>query len=539
MLKAKAFQWHRAVHFIILGTLAGGSALSGFAIMPGHLKDVSALEAGDSVSSNWLWTGTSVVSQRYGCTNVPQEDVAPAGWCTNSPYGTHWHHGIDIADNANQPHPSVGCTAPYNTLPSGAGSPLYAGGAGTVVQAGTTSYGTIVEWQRDVDSYYVVLYHTQAINVRVNDRVSAGMQIAQVGNNGWPTYSTGCHLHFEMRTPTGGYWNDIDPTPYLWNQRIGILQRYQGQPSYGEFMLLEGSLDSSWTDMYGPGVGTSAVIQIVASADLVGVVTQDGKFLVKQGVKTGSWITEYGPPNNPIVAAAALFGDISNPSNDRLGLITQGGEFFAKQGNLYSQWTDMYGPNDGTPQSAQIALSGDLVGTVTQDGYFKVKQGSSLSGGWITEYGPPNPTVAAAALFGDILNPANDRLGLITQSGEFFAKQGNLYSQWTDMYGPGVGTPQAVQISLSGDVVGMVTQDGYFKAKQGSSLIGGWYAGSYGPNPAVVSAAVFGDISNPANDRFGVITQSGEFLAKQGTNNWVDMWGPNSGLPPVKSSTLS
>jgi hypothetical protein len=45
-------------------------------------------------------------------------------------------------------------------------------------------------------------------------------------------------------------------------------------------------------------------------------------------------------------------------------------------------------------------------------------------------------------------------LGPTLLVGEFLAKQGSLYSQWTDVYGPNDGTPQAVQISLSGDVVG-------------------------------------------------------------------------------------
>lgn len=189
----------------------------GFAITtPGRVKEARAnLDAGNVVASSWLWQRNSTVSQRYGCTDNPYEDSAPPGWCTNDPHGNRWHHGLDINDDINQPNPAVGCTAPYNTLPSGTGSPLYADGPGTVIAAGATSYGTIVEWQRDSDGYYVVLYHTQAITVHTNDRLFAGEQIAQVGNSGWPNYSTGCHLHFEIRAPPGGYWNDTDPTSYL------------------------------------------------------------------------------------------------------------------------------------------------------------------------------------------------------------------------------------------------------------------------------------------------------------------------------------
>src|SRR5438132_4879953 len=216
--------------------LAGIVALVAAIVLPDGIKNVSALEAGDQVTSNWLWTGTSVISQRYGCTNGPGEDNAPSGWCTNSPYGKLWHHGIDIADDGNQPHPSVGCTTPYNTLPSGAGSPLYAGASGTVVQAGTTSYGTIIEWQRDIDSYYVVLYHTQAINVHTGDRLYTGLQLGQVGNSGWPSWSSACHLHFEIRAPPGGYWDDRDPAAWLTDSSIHAVQATASTRVSGDFL---------------------------------------------------------------------------------------------------------------------------------------------------------------------------------------------------------------------------------------------------------------------------------------------------------------
>ncbi len=257
------------------------------------------LEGGTTVQSTWLWGGTSTVTQRYGCTRVPGEDPAPAGVCTNDPHGSLWHHGLDIADNANQPNPNAGCTAPYDRLPSGPGSPLYADGPGTIIAAGSTSYGTILEWRRDSDGYYVVLYHTQAISVHPNDRLSAGQQIAQVGNNGWPTYSSACHLHFEIRKPPGGYWDDIDPTPFLGGCRAVIAFQGAGQQMYScrygqaGFLVLGGSLQGS------PAVaGANGVPLYVATG------FNDGVLYVRSDSQNWQGLVPSKCWDNPAIAAS-------------------------------------------------------------------------------------------------------------------------------------------------------------------------------------------------------------------------------------------
>lgn len=188
--------------------------------LPGNLKGVRAnLVNNSQITSTWTWhgsstvpSGASIVQQRYGCTLISGEDPAPAGWCPN---GYNWHHGIDVGDNQDQPYPAVGCSGAYVGNNVGPGAPVYADGPATVVQAGARSYGTIVEWQRDSDGYYVVLYHTQAIQVYAGERLYAGQPVAQVGDAGYPTYASACHLHFEVRKPPGGYWDDVDPSAYL------------------------------------------------------------------------------------------------------------------------------------------------------------------------------------------------------------------------------------------------------------------------------------------------------------------------------------
>lgn len=88
------------------------------------------------------------------------------------------------------------------------GTPIQAAGDGTVVWAGPNGgYGncTIIDHGRGMATLYA---HQSNILVHVGDQVTHGQVIGQVGSTG---YSTGPHLHFEVRingTP-------VDPVPYL------------------------------------------------------------------------------------------------------------------------------------------------------------------------------------------------------------------------------------------------------------------------------------------------------------------------------------
>ena len=57
--------------------------------------------------------------------------------------------------------------------------------------------------------------HLKSIYVSPGQRVSRGELIAAVGS---PGYSTGTHLHFEVRqpgNPNAGLYNSLNPYPYL------------------------------------------------------------------------------------------------------------------------------------------------------------------------------------------------------------------------------------------------------------------------------------------------------------------------------------
>lgn len=116
----------------------------------------------------WPVPGFSKISSYYG-------------WRFNN---TDFHTGIDI------------------TGPGVHGAPVVAANTGTVVHTKTCpyngysyGYGTyiIVDHGGGITTLYA---HLSAINVKVGDIVVMGEQIGKVGNTGW---STGAHLHFEVR----------------------------------------------------------------------------------------------------------------------------------------------------------------------------------------------------------------------------------------------------------------------------------------------------------------------------------------------------
>lgn len=102
------------------------------------------------------------------------------------------------------------------------GSPVLAVKDGTVIvsqalKSGSSyySYGEYVIIDHH-DGTYTLYAHMQPDSrlVNVGDEVKQGQQIGVVGTTG---NSTGPHLHFEVRTGSGGYNNRTDPRPYLLN----------------------------------------------------------------------------------------------------------------------------------------------------------------------------------------------------------------------------------------------------------------------------------------------------------------------------------
>ena len=90
------------------------------------------------------------------------------------------------------------------------GTKIYAAGAGVVIMAGwNAAYGnmTIIDHGKGISTLYG---HQSALNVTEGQSVQANEVIGNVGSTGW---STGAHLHFEVRE--GG--NPTDPLRYFPN----------------------------------------------------------------------------------------------------------------------------------------------------------------------------------------------------------------------------------------------------------------------------------------------------------------------------------
>ncbi|WP_369252860.1 M23 family metallopeptidase [Geodermatophilus amargosae] len=127
--------------------------------------------------------------------------VALTAGRVTSCYGARWgtmHYGVDIA-------------API-------GTPIFAPEGGVVLQAGPASgFGQAVYVQHGDGS--ITLYgHVDQFFVSAGQVVSAGEQIAVVGNKG---QSTGPHLHFEVHEG-GLYASRVNPMPWLEGHGVSL-----------------------------------------------------------------------------------------------------------------------------------------------------------------------------------------------------------------------------------------------------------------------------------------------------------------------------
>ncbi|CCG02879.1 protease with a role in cell division [Blastococcus saxobsidens DD2] len=127
--------------------------------------------------------------------------IAPTQGRVTSCYGARWgtmHLGVDIA-------------API-------GTPVFTPEPGVVLQAGPASgFGLSVAVQHH-DGAITVYGHVNQFFVQPGQVVTAGQQIAEVGNRG---QSTGPHLHFEVHH--GGLYADrSNPVPWLAQRGVSL-----------------------------------------------------------------------------------------------------------------------------------------------------------------------------------------------------------------------------------------------------------------------------------------------------------------------------
>jgi murein DD-endopeptidase MepM/ murein hydrolase activator NlpD len=138
----------------------------------------------------------------------------PAGaWVRTSGFGMRRHPVTGVY----KLHTGVDYAAP-------AGTRIMAVADGRVVFAGpATRYGNLILITHTVAGSTATsgYAHMEAggVHVSVNDTVTAGQHIGDVGSSG---YSTGPHLHFEIR-PGGAQAAPVDPEPWLASHGAGTL----------------------------------------------------------------------------------------------------------------------------------------------------------------------------------------------------------------------------------------------------------------------------------------------------------------------------
>lgn len=117
----------------------------------------------------------------------------------------HW--GVVSGLRGSRPHSGLDMAAP-------SGTPIHAAAAGKVVKVvhsqGKEGLGTYVIIEHP-GKLFTAYGHQSATNAKEGDIVKAGQEIGKVGSTG---FSTGPHLHFEVR-PGSANAKSVDPEKYF------------------------------------------------------------------------------------------------------------------------------------------------------------------------------------------------------------------------------------------------------------------------------------------------------------------------------------
>ena len=144
-------------------------------------------------------------------------------------------------------------------IPNARGTPVVAAGPGKVVWAG---YGLFDRKDRDTDPYglavaikhdfgyenrnlYTVYAHMDRIDVIEGQRAETGTQLGVVGTTG---FTTGPHLHFEVRIETNSFYATRNPElwivpPQGWGVLVGRMLNSNGSLLTKQYLTVE-SLES-------------------------------------------------------------------------------------------------------------------------------------------------------------------------------------------------------------------------------------------------------------------------------------------------------
>ena len=180
----------------------------------------------------------------------------------NWPIASYRYGGTDL---------SPGITHTGVDIPALAGTPVLASGPGIVTWAGwglfssspdniRDPYGIAVAIRHDFGyqgkSLYTIYAHLQDVDVSLGQWVNTGERIGLVGETG---YTTGPHLHFELRIGKDSYYNTFNPELWIapaqgWGVMAGKILGSNREPIHSQPVSIR-SLDTNqeWTvNTYGP-----------------------------------------------------------------------------------------------------------------------------------------------------------------------------------------------------------------------------------------------------------------------------------------------
>lgn len=162
------------------------------------VKPAPDIDPKPKVESHW-WRGTFPLTQNWGCTSLAMEGHNPL-----HPECQYFHEGLDFGLPCGTPVYAARALHVMDIDPPGyGGSGVYAtflhGGNNAAIQLGAVDHD-------------VWLYHMHDYAVKKGDHLEPG---ALIGHSGTRGFSTGCHIHFEVRPAGAAYRHSIDPHPYL------------------------------------------------------------------------------------------------------------------------------------------------------------------------------------------------------------------------------------------------------------------------------------------------------------------------------------
>jgi peptidoglycan hydrolase-like protein with peptidoglycan-binding domain len=170
---------------------------------PGTQSAVTSFQSANGLSADGVVGPQTIAALRGRSTSSGVPTTVPIGdGQFYRPVAGPIGDGFGAPRAGGRKHAGIDFTVGYGTR-------VGAAAAGTTIFAGWNNggYGNLVVIQHET-GYTTWYAHLQQITSWVGERVSPGTRIGYVGSTG---YSTGPHLHFELRR-----WNTpIDPLPYL------------------------------------------------------------------------------------------------------------------------------------------------------------------------------------------------------------------------------------------------------------------------------------------------------------------------------------